>query len=107
MFFAGLGTATPARRYSQADCWEAVQAAPQFQNLTLRSRAILKKLLRGTNGIDSRHLALESLPEAFDLRPDVLHARFLAHAPTVSAAAAQQALADAGLGARDIDALLV
>jgi predicted naringenin-chalcone synthase len=47
------------------------------------------------------------LNEAFSLDPDVLDARFAKHAPAVAACAAERALADAGLTATDIDALVV
>lgn len=77
----GLGTAVPAQRYTQSECWEAVKRAPFFAALAPRSRALLQKVLCGNNGIVSRHLALESLEEAFDLRADTLHARFAQHAP--------------------------
>ena len=81
MFITGIGTALPLQRYTQPECWKALQAASQFAQLTARSRAILKKVLLGNNGIVSRHLALNSLTEAFDLTPDALHARFAQNAP--------------------------
>jgi alkylresorcinol/alkylpyrone synthase len=107
MFFIGLGTAAPPKCYTQRECWEALQAAPQFTRLEPRARAILKKVLGAQNGIETRHLALEPLTEAFDLTPDALHARFLRHAPAVAAAAANGALRDAGVKAEEIDALIV
>lgn len=107
MFFTGLGTATPPKRYTQIECWEAVQSAAQFSRLNVRSRAILKKVLRGDNGIDSRHLALDSLTEVFDLTPDALHARFTKHAPLLATQAAERALQDAGLSSNEIDAVII
>ena len=107
MFITGLGTATPPTRYTQIECWEAAQSATQFSRLNLRSRAILKKVLRGDNGIDSRHLALDSLTEVFDLTPDALHARFIKHAPELATQAAERALQDAGLSSPEIDAVII
>jgi alkylresorcinol/alkylpyrone synthase len=52
-------------------------------------------------------LSLESLEEAFEASPDVLHARFVRHAPALAAAAAEQALRNAGSGPEEIDALLI
>src|SRR5690348_16421831 len=69
MFITGLGTAAPARTYTQAQCWEALQGSTQFAKLTPRSRAILRKVLTGNNGIATRHLAFDHLNEAFDLTP--------------------------------------
>ena len=54
---------------------------PGFTSSSPRSRAILKKVLNGSSGIATRHLALENLGQAFDLTPDVLHARFARNAP--------------------------
>jgi alkylresorcinol/alkylpyrone synthase len=107
MYFIGLGTAAPATRYTQAQCHEALQSAPQYERLERRSRALLQRLLLGDNGIDTRHLALDPLTDAFDARPDVLHQRFAAHAPLIAQRAAEEALRDAGCGPQDIDGVIV
>lgn len=107
MVIAGLGTAAPPHRYAQTECWEALQEEPRFFELNPRSRAILKKVLTGSNGITTRHLVLGHLREAFELNPDVLHARFTAHAPLLAAQAAEHALADAECAPAEIDALLI
>ena len=107
MFITGLGTAAPPHRYTQVECWEAIQASSEFPNLSLRSRAVLKKILTGNNGIATRHLALEKLDHAFDLTPDALHARFLLNAPLLAAQAGERALAEAQTNAADIDAVII
>jgi predicted naringenin-chalcone synthase len=107
MFIVGLGTAAPAQRYTQRECWEALQQTRQFRELNPRSRAILRKVLTGSNGIATRHLALDRLTEAFDLTPDTLHDRFSQHAPALATQAAQRALADARLEAAELDALII
>jgi predicted naringenin-chalcone synthase len=107
MFFIGLGTATPPQRYVQGDSWAALQSWPQFSQLKPRSRAILKKVLCGNNGIDARHLALQPLAEVFDQTPDALQARFAQHAPALAAEAARRALADAKCSPEKIDAVLI
>ncbi len=84
-----------------------MQLTPQFARLSPRSRAILRKVLRGSNGIETRHLALDSLHEVFETGPDILQARFTRHAPVLAAQAAERALRDAGLAVGDVDALLV
>ncbi|HWH69028.1 MAG TPA: 3-oxoacyl-[acyl-carrier-protein] synthase III C-terminal domain-containing protein [Candidatus Sulfotelmatobacter sp.] len=107
MFIAGVGTAAPPYRYAQRDCWEALQQARQFQGLTPRSRALLRKVLTASNGIATRHLALERLEEAFALTPDALHARFRQQAPLLATQAAERALAEAALGVDQVDALII
>ena len=69
MFLSGLGTATPAKRYTQSECWDALVASDHLPTLDSRSQAILRKVLRGNNGICSRFLAFDDLSEAFELEP--------------------------------------
>ena len=107
MFFTGVGTAAPATRYSQAQCHEALLGSAQYSALGRGSRALLKRLLLGDNGIATRHLALDPLTDAFDARPDALHARFAANAPALVRQAGESALRDARCDARDIDAVLI
>jgi predicted naringenin-chalcone synthase len=107
MFISGIGTATPARRYLQKDCFEAARNAPQFLRLSPRSRALAEKVLTSDNGIVSRYLSLESLADGFESSPDALHDRFLEHAPRLAAAAAQRALQDAHLTPSDMDAVVI
>ena len=107
MFVRGLGTAYPARRYSKAECLEAFQSSSWFEKLDRRARAVAEIVLTGDNGIDTRHLALDSLEEVFAIDPDTLHARFVAHAPRLAADAAAKALRDAGLETAAIDAVVV
>ena len=103
MFITGLGTAVPPQSYKQTEGWEAVQLAPQFSRLAPRSRAILRKVLNGNNGVETRHLALNSLHEAFNLGPDVLHARFAQNAPLLATQAAERALANARTNKGEIE----
>ncbi|MGB7768813.1 MAG: 3-oxoacyl-[acyl-carrier-protein] synthase III C-terminal domain-containing protein [Verrucomicrobiia bacterium] len=107
MFINGLGVAAPAPRYAQRECWDALQRAEPFARLAPRSRAILKKVLCGDNGIATRHLALDPLTEVFNLTPDALQARFTQHAPALAAEAAQRALQDAACAPSEIDAVLI
>ena len=107
MFISGLGTATPATRYMQTQCWDALVASDHLETLTSRSQAILRKVLRGNNGICSRYLAFNDLQEAFELDPDALDARFAKHAPAVAAEAGRRAIADAGITTADIDAVVI
>jgi alkylresorcinol/alkylpyrone synthase len=107
MFITGLGVAVPPQRYTQNECWAALQASQPFAKLTPRSRAVLKKVLTGRNGIATRHLALEPLAEVFDLSPDTLHTRFGKHAPALAGQAGRRALDAAETGAARIDAVIV
>ena len=107
MIIVGLGTAAPPRCYAQTECWEVLQYQKRFHELNSRSQAILKKVLSGRNGIRTRHLVLDQLADAFELNPDVMSARFAAHAPSLATDAAQRALADAGCSPAEVDAVLI
>lgn len=107
MYIIGLGTAHPEHRYTKADCWEAFRVSPWFDRLDRRARMVTELVLSRDNGIDARYFAVASLAEVFSIDPDTLHARFLAHAPALASRAAVRALADAGLEAGDIDAVIV
>ncbi len=107
MFFLGLGTATPAARYTKAECLEAFQGSAWFDRLDARSHLVARTVLQRDNGIEARRLAVDSLAEVFSIDPDTLSRRFLEHAPLLAAQAGVRALADAGLAAHQIDAVVV
>jgi alkylresorcinol/alkylpyrone synthase len=107
MFIIGIGTAAPQQRYSQGECWKAIQESRPFEKLNPRSKAVLRKVLTADNGIAARHFALDRLDQAFDLTPDALHARFLRNAPELAARAAERALEDSKTDAREIDAVVI
>ena len=107
MFFTGIGTSTPPRRYTKAECWNAFQESEWFARLDRRSHAIAEAVLLRDNGISARRLALDSLAEVFAIDPDTLQRRFATHAPALATEAAVAAMHDAGIGARDIDGIVV
>jgi alkylresorcinol/alkylpyrone synthase len=107
MFVRGLGTAHPVRRYTKAECLEAFKSSAWFDKLDRRARTIADVVLLGDNGIEARWLALNTLDEVFEIDPDTLHARFLAHAPRLAVEAAEKALADAATSVAQIDGVVV
>jgi predicted naringenin-chalcone synthase len=107
MFIAGLGTATPANRYTQAQCWDALRSGRQFAQLDKTARAFLQSVLLRDNGIHTRHLALDSLDEVSGADPDTLHRRFAKHAPDLASRAAARAMQQGGYRPQDIDALVI
>ncbi len=107
MFIIGLSTAAPAARYTQGEIWESLQGHKPFEQLNNRSKAVLKKVLLGDNGVGSRHMAPLPLTQVMDLTPDTLQGIFVRHAPVLAAEAAAGALKDAGVDADSIDAVIV
>ena len=107
MYFRGIGTATPTPRYSKAACLAAFQTSEWFGRLDARSHLIARTVLQRDNGIDTRRLAVDSLADVFQIDPNTLARRFLAHAPQLAAQAGERALRQAGLNPADIDAVVV
>jgi predicted naringenin-chalcone synthase len=107
MFITGLGTAVPAQRYTQRECWDALRESARFSTLAPRSQAILRKVLNADNGIETRHLVFEELTEAFSIDPDTLQERFTRHAPALAARAVVQALERSKLAVSEVDALII
>jgi predicted naringenin-chalcone synthase len=107
MYFLGVGTATPATRYTKAECLAAFQKSAWFERLDARSHFVARTVLERDNGIEARRLAVDSLSDVFCIDPDTLSKRFLLHAPALASTAAQRALAESGLSADQIDAVVV
>ena len=107
MYLCGIGTATPAGRYTKAECLDAFQNSDWFARLDARSHLIARAVLQRDNGIEARRLALDSLADVFTIDPNTLARRFLTHAPALAAEAAERALAKAGLEPEAIGAVVV
>jgi predicted naringenin-chalcone synthase len=107
MYFQGIGTATPPRRYTKPECLLAFQKSDWYARLDHRSHLIARTVLERDNGIDARRLALDRLADVFCIDANTLAARYLENAPTLAAKAAKSALVDAGLEPSQIDAVVV
>lgn len=107
MFFIGIGTATPSARYTKAECLEAFQNSEWYGRLDARAHFVARTVLQRNNGIEARRLAVDSLDEVFRIDPDTLARRFLENAPVLAAQAGLRALAQSGLTAEQIDAVVV
>jgi predicted naringenin-chalcone synthase len=103
----GVGTASPAARYTKAECLVAFERSDWFSRLDARAHLIARTVLQRDNGIEARRLAVDSLDEVFAIDPDTLSWRFLTHAPRLAAQAAERALERAGLQPGQIDAVVV
>ena len=107
MFLHALATAVPPATYTQSQCWEIVNNSPVKQRLNRRSQLILRAILNGNSGVETRHFAMPDIEGVFDLSSDQLNATFRAEAPRLAGRALNAALAQAGVVAGEIDALLV
>jgi predicted naringenin-chalcone synthase len=107
VFITGLGTASPAHRYSKAQCLAAFESSDWFSKLDSRAHLVARTVLQRDNGIEWRHLALDHLSQVFDIDANTLALRFLKQAPALAAQAGRHALESAHLQAEQIDAVMV
>ncbi len=107
MHLYGIHHSVPPSSYTQTECWDVLQQSPSVNNLTERSRSILRKVLCGDSGIDKRHFAITDFEKLFTLDAEGLHHAFAAAAPELATAAARKALDKAKLKPTDCDALFV
>lgn len=107
MHITGVGTANPEARYTKAECLAAFERSDWFGRLDNRAHFIARTVLQRDNGIESRHLAVDSLAEVFTIDANTLARRFLQHAPLLAAQAGARALDSAGVAATQIDAVVV
>ena len=107
MFLHALATAVPPAVFTQTQCWEIIQRSPAKQRLSRRAQLIVRTILKGDSGVKTRHFAVPEVEGVFDLTSDQLNAAFRAEAPRLAGRALTAALAQAGVVASEIDALLV
>jgi predicted naringenin-chalcone synthase len=107
MYVTGLGTATPPRQYAKAECLAAFERSDWFHRLDARAHQVARAVLQRDNGIDTRHLAIDSLDEVFQIDPDTLNLRFEHQAPVLATQAGERALQHARLAPEQIDAVVV
>jgi alkylresorcinol/alkylpyrone synthase len=107
MHITGIGTATPAARYTKAECLQAFEASAWFGRLEPRAHLLARHVLQRDNGIEARRLAVSTLDEVFEIDPDTLARRYARHAPMLASLAARRAMAQAETTASEIDAVVV
>ncbi len=107
IYISGIGTASPPYRYTKSACLDAFLQSDWYARLGPRAHFIARTVLQRDNGMATRHLVVASLEQVFTIDPDTLASRFLAHAPALATTAARHALAQSGVAAADIGALVV
>ena len=108
MYLHGLATANPPATFTQARCLEIARAAyADLPDFNRRSRLTLASILGGDSGVQTRQFAVRDIGRLFLADADELNEEFRATAPPLAAAALQPALHQAGIDARELDALVV
>jgi predicted naringenin-chalcone synthase len=107
MYLHSLATAVPPHAFKQSECYEVALRPEVKKRINRRSQLIVQAILRGDSGIDKRHFAVDDIPNVFGYTADQLNEAFRREAPRLAAAALARALAQTGLEANQLDALLI
>jgi predicted naringenin-chalcone synthase len=107
MYLHALATAVPPTRLRQDECLKLISSSELFPRLSRRSRLTLQTVLHGDSGVDTRHFAFTPIEDLFRASADTLNACFREEAPRLAASALSDALAQSGLRANQLDALVV
>lgn len=107
MFVHSLAHALPRSVFTQSEVWDILRASPEGKGLSARASGLLEKVLLGPGGIETRHFAEADPARLFPKHAGELNAYFEANAPALAAEALEKALAGAGLGADELDGLVV
>lgn len=107
MYLHALANTVPKHAYTQSECWQLFQNSWASGTVKERSVHILEKVLTGDSGIGKRHFATENVAGLFERDAEVLNHDYEQQAPKLAGRALAQALADAGLKASELDALII
>ena len=107
MYLHALATAVPPTRLRQDECLRIIAASELFSRLSRRSRLTLQTILRGDSGVATRHFAFTPIEDVFRASADTLNECFREEAPRLACRALADALAQAGLRADQLDALVL
>lgn len=107
MFLQSLHNQVPDAFLDQEAMWEQIQGLPAVQSLKPSSQTLLRRILQNASGIRKRHFCSNDLDALFEEGPEELNRRFERDAPGLGANALRGALSQAGLEAKDLDALFL
>lgn len=107
MYLQSLANRVPAHSFRQSELWEIYKDSETRRRLHPRSIWIVDKVLNGENGVERRHFALPNLGELPELDAETLNKAFEREAPELASAALGDALEQARLQPKDLDALIV
>jgi alkylresorcinol/alkylpyrone synthase len=107
MHLQALSTAFPEARFTQTECLGILEQSGALEGVRPRSREILRKVLSGDSGIETRHFAAEKLEDVFQSDAGNLHQLFEREAPRLASEALKKACLEASVAPSEIDALLI
>ena len=107
MYLQSLATAFPPHAFTQAECFQILNDSGAVDGLRGRSRELLRKVLTGDSGIETRRFSDPDLAKTFGRDAGQLHQHFEQQAPRLASEALLKACDLASLKPSGIDALLV
>ncbi|MGH8018470.1 MAG: type III polyketide synthase [Opitutaceae bacterium] len=106
-YLHALATSVPGHVFTQAECWKRAVVSPARERLNQQSQVLLRRILTGETGIQTRHFASPNFEQLFEGSADELNASFRAEAPALALAALRKALEQAALAPAQLDALFI
>ncbi|MGE9270751.1 MAG: type III polyketide synthase [Verrucomicrobiales bacterium] len=108
MYLESIASSLPRYVFTQSECLAALAETGLMEDLTPRSRLLLGKVLGGAQtAIEQRHFCLPEIGPVVGKGAQELNEYFEQAAPDLATRALAKALAQAGVDASELDALLV
>jgi len=107
MFLQALHNQVPDAFLDKEAMWRQIENLNAVQSLNPASQTLMRRILQNASGIRKRHFCSSDLDALFEDGPEELNRRFERDAPALGAEALRNALGQAGLEAKDLDALFL
>jgi predicted naringenin-chalcone synthase len=107
MFFCSIASYNPPHVYSQHDCFTVMQSSEWHQEVNVRSKTLLEKVMLGNSGIQKRHYGLADISRLFTRGAQDLNEYYEEQSVIMASSALSKALEKAQLEASELDAIFV
>ena len=107
MYLRSIASAHPDQFFTQQACWRILQDSEVARQLRPGALKLAERIMLGNSGIDGRYFAVPPGDALFGASASELNHCFEREAPRLAGQALQDALERGGLGAHEIDALLI
>jgi len=107
MFLESIASAFPENCYTQTQCLEFTKRTDAYRALTRRSQDLLKRILLGDGGIQTRRFATNHPEAIFEADAQNLNFYFEKEASLLATQSLRQAIQSSSINVRDLDALFV
>lgn len=107
MQLVSIASSFPPHRFTQQEAYEGLSQTRSFSELRSSARQLLSRILLKPGAIETRHFCTGDLAALVDRDAGELNRMFESEGRKLAADSLQKALLEAGIGASDLDALVV